>query len=445
MLVKGQAFFFYCLNCGKIGAKGGGRMISLLFAQKNGELLDFPDLQMAARLGNELVMPEAEELIPLPEGATLTMIPGRFPIGIDGSGQLKPLKYHPYKENQEPVYAVAALLPQGFTRTLLPAIVSGHDGKRLPLLGYTAVGIDEAGQFWIAAKQTDSYDLWHPKFYNTPELPKLVEQKYAQFPGNRLIKQLGKCALEYGCFTAQNMFYERWEAGLPVSPRCNANCLGCISLQPSECCPSPQSRIDFMPEADEVALPAIAHLEKNPKNIVSFGQGCEGEPSLSYALIAESIRKIRSHVSQGTINMNTNCGYSNAIRQIVDAGIDTMRISLFSADKDHYAAYHQPCEYSLDTVRENAKYAHAKGVTLSMNLLSYPGFTDRESEIEKIIDFAKETGVSLIQMRNLNIDPDIISEKFPGEAGLGVPALLEILGEELPGVRIGNFSRPKEK
>ncbi|MCI8335650.1 MAG: radical SAM protein [Peptococcaceae bacterium] len=420
-------------------------MISLLFAQENGELLDFPDLQMVARLGDELVVPEADELIPLPEGATLTMVPGRFPIGIDKKGNLMPLKHHPYLEKQEPVYAVAALLPQGFTRTLLPAIASGHGDKRLPLLGYTAVGIDENGQFWIGAKQTDSYDLWHPKFYNTPDLPQLVEKKCAQFPGNRLIQQLGKCALEYGCFTAQNMFYERWEAGLPVSPRCNANCLGCISLQPSECCPSPQSRIDFIPETGEVALPAIAHLEKDQNNIVSFGQGCEGEPSLSYPLITAAIKEIRSKVGQGTINMNTNCGYTNAIRQIVDAGIDTMRISLFSADKDHYAAYHQPCEYGLDTVRENAEYAHAKGVTLSMNLLCYPGFTDRESEIEKIIDFVRATGISLIQMRNLNIDPDIISEKFPGDAGLGVLPMLEILKDELPGVGIGNFSRPKEK
>lgn len=418
-------------------------MVFLLFAQENGELLDFPALQMAARLGDELVAPEEEELIPMPEGATLTMVPGRFPIGIDKEGNLAPLKYHPYDNKKEPVYAVAALLPQGFTRTLLPAIASGHDGKQLPLLGYTAVGMDEHGKFWIAAKQTDSYDLWHPKFYNTPELPQLVEEKLQQFPNNRLIRQLGKCALEYGCFTAQNMFYERWEAGLPVSPRCNANCLGCISLQPSECCPSPQSRIDFVPEVDEVALPAICHLQKAPHNIVSFGQGCEGEPSLSFALIEEAIKAIRAKTDQGTININTNCGYPNAIHKIVDAGLDTMRISLFSADKDHYAAYHCPCEYSLDTVRENAKYAHDKGVTLSMNLLCYPGFTDREEEIAKIIDFIRYTGISLIQMRNLNIDPDVISNHFPGDAGLGVLPMLAILEEELPGVRIGNFSRPK--
>lgn len=420
-------------------------MVFLLFAQKNGELLDFPDLQMAARLGDELVVPEEEELIPLPEGATLTMVPGRFPIGINAKGELAPLKYHPYRDfgEKEPVYAVAALLPQGFTRTLLPAIASGHDGKRLPLLGYTAVGMDEKGQFWIGAKQTDTYDLWHPQYYNTPELPQLVEKKLKEFPGNRLIAQLGKCALEYGCFTAQNMFYERWEAGLPVSPKCNANCLGCISLQPAECCPSPQSRIDFMPTVAEVALPAIAHLQKNEKNMVSFGQGCEGEPSLSYPLIAGAIREIRKHTAMGTINMNTNCGHHQAIREIVDAGIDTMRISLFSADDKNYRAYHCPCGYGIDTVRENAKYAHEKGVGLSMNLLCYPGFTDREEELEKIIDFVKETGITLIQMRNLNIDPDIISEKFPGETGLGVLPMLEILAQALPGVRIGNFSRPK--
>ena len=420
-------------------------MLSLLFAQKNGQLSDVPELQMAARLGDELVMPEAEELIPLPEGATLTMVPGRFPIGMDKKGHLVPVKHHPYIGKKEEVYAVAALLPQGFTRTLLPAIASGHGGKPLPLLGYTAVGMDEEGNFWVAAKQTDTYDLWHPNVYNTPDLERLVIKKKQQFPGNRLICQLGKCALEYGCFTAQNMFYERWEAGLPVSPKCNANCIGCISLQPSECCPSPQSRIDFIPEVAEVALPAIAHLQKNEKNIVSFGQGCEGEPSLSYPVIAQVIKEIRKVTKQGTINMNTNCGHKEAIHTIVDAGIDTMRISLFSADKKNYSAYHCPNGYDVDTVRANAKYAHQQGVILSMNLLCYPGFTDREEELEKIIDFVRDTGISLIQMRNLNIDPDMISQRFPGATGLGVLPMLHILAEELPQVRIGNFSRPKEK
>jgi len=78
-------------------------------------------------------------------------------------------------------------------------------------------------------------------------LAPLVREKAAFYKDNRIIKQLSECALQYQCFTAQNIFYKRWEGGIPVSPVCNARCLGCISLQPAECCPSPQSRIDFTP------------------------------------------------------------------------------------------------------------------------------------------------------------------------------------------------------
>jgi len=52
------------------------------------------------------------------------------------------------------------------------------------------------------------------------------------------------------CFAAKNVFFRRWECPLPTSPTCNAGCLGCISLQPSECCPASQERIDFVPSVD---------------------------------------------------------------------------------------------------------------------------------------------------------------------------------------------------
>ena len=86
----------------------------------------------------------------------------------------------------------------------------------------------------------------------------------------------------------------------------NAACVGCISLQPSGCCPSTQDRIAFVPTPREIADLAIAHLESAPRPIVSFGQGCEGEPLLQAGVMAEAIRLIRARSSLGTINLNTN-------------------------------------------------------------------------------------------------------------------------------------------
>ncbi|MDD2497194.1 MAG: radical SAM protein [Desulfitobacteriaceae bacterium] len=415
----------------------------MLFARPNGELLDIPDIKMAGRSGDSFLEPLEEELIPLPEGASLTAVPYRYPVGIGRkNGEFLRITTNPYRRNKEEVWAVGALLPQGFTRTLLPAF-SGDREKPIPLFGYTAVGVRN-GRFIVGACQTDQHRLWNPVNYNTKELALLVEEKTKAFPQNRLLRQLGKCALEYGCFTAQNIFYKRWEGGIPVSPSCNARCIGCISSQPAECCPSPQGRLEFVPTLQEVTEIAIPHLAGGEDAIISFGQGCEGEPSLQGELIAASIQKIRQTVDRGTININTNGGDTEKLKIIVDAGIDAIRLSMISADPEIYRAYHRPQGYTLDNVRDSLKYAVAAGVYVSLNLLHFPGVTDDASQIEALIGIIKETGVQKIQLRNLNIDPDVFLKIIPEhfDSPLGVPQMISLFKEEIPWLEIGNYSRP---
>ena len=100
-------------------------MYSLLFATEKGEVLDYPELGMTGRLGDQWVEPLEEEMIPLPAGASLTMVPGRLPLGLNpSSGDFEPLPFNPYTTGEEKIWAVAALLPQGYTRTLLPGYVT---------------------------------------------------------------------------------------------------------------------------------------------------------------------------------------------------------------------------------------------------------------------------------------------------------------------------------
>src|SRR5207245_11206176 len=102
-----------------------------------------------------------------------------------------------------------------------------------------------------------------------------------EFTGSSLVLQLARCATEYGCYTAQNFFLRAGEAAIPVSPACNAACIGCISEQePDAGVESAQARVRGAPSVQEIVDVALAHLEAAPEAIVSFGQGCEGEPLL---------------------------------------------------------------------------------------------------------------------------------------------------------------------
>ena len=193
----------------------------------------------------------------------------------------------------------------------------------------------------------------------------------------------------------------------------------------------------------EVALP---HLEQAEDAIVSFGQGCEGEPLLQWRRIEQAIKKMRTHTDKGVININTNASNPRWLQRLYDAGLDTLRASTISGHPETYTAYYRPIGYSFEDVKESLRRARDAGVYSSINLLCFPGMIDREREVEALLLFVKETGLRLIQLRNLNIDPEVLLPRMPsletmGKA-LGVRTMIEIVKRELPEVEIGNFTRP---
>ena len=416
-------------------------MYYTLFANSKGEIYEDTSLLMLGRTGEEWVIPEDAELMPMPKGASLVTMPYHYPIGLNGADEISYLKNNPYSAGDE-VKAVAALLPQGFTRSLLPASVKYDATTTLPLLGYAAVGLKNE-KLYVAAVKTDEHRKWHPSYYNTEGLPARINLMLKKLPDNRIIRQLAKCALQYSCFTAQNIFYQRWEGGIPTMVSCNANCIGCIS-ESHIGVESPQNRLDFQPSVKEITELAALHLANAREAIISFGQGCEGEPSLNAKDLAAAIREVRhNHTDKGTININTNAGYTKGIMEMVDAGLDAMRVTLFSTIKTAYNSYHQPYNYSLNDVEYSINYAKDRGLKVSLNLLTYPGFTDRESEASSLIGFVRRNNIDMIQFRNLNIDPDIISQHFPsGESCYGIANLLDLLKHEIPYVTLGSYSYP---
>ena len=260
----------------------------------------------------------------------------------------------------------------------------------------------------MAAFQTDEPTKWDPDSYDTPDLPRKVEERLERFPNNRLLRQLAKCSVTYSCPTAQNVFYRRWEGGIPVSPTCSARCIGCISLQPSECCPSAQTRIDFVPSVQEIVEIAVPHLKEASSAIISFGQGCEGDPLLQGEVLSQAVACIRAETDCGILNLNTNAGLTQEMEKVCRAGLDSVRVSMISARKEIYDAYHRPEGYSFGDVIASIRQAKDFGVYVSLNLLTFPGLTDRKEEYEALSDLVDKSGIDMIQFRNLNIDPDVL-------------------------------------
>ncbi|KEQ23661.1 radical SAM protein [Paenibacillus tyrfis] len=408
--------------------------MNLVYADRDGNLFDHPEYTGLGRSGELVTEMMENELIPLPEGATLVSLPDTRPIGVHKrTGEMKVVPGD--------FSAVGALLPQSFTRLLLPGYVKADQSKVLPLFGYTAV-VWKDGGFYVAAEACDDPERWNPRNCDPDELELGVKRILGDYKDNRLFQHLSNCALGYECLTASNTFLNRWEGAVPVSFSCNAGCFGCISEQPDDSgFPAPQTRMNFKPSTEEVVQVMLEHL-KTPESIISFGQGCEGEPSTQAKTIIEAIREVRSRTDLGFININTNAGLTDHIRGIVDAGLDLMRVSTISALDDHYNAYYKPRGYTLRNVEKSLRYAADKGVATSINYLIFPGVTDREEEIEAMIEFARRTDLKLIQLRNLNIDPESYLSLIPEARGerYGMKQMLEIFREELPDVVLGSYT-----
>jgi pyruvate-formate lyase-activating enzyme len=212
---------------------------------------------------------------------------------------------------------------------------------------------------------------------------------------------------------------------------------------------SPQDRLTFIPSIDEILEVAIPHLEQAEDAIVSFGQGCEGEPLLQWRRIEQAIKGMRARTEKGVININTNASNPRWLQRLYDAGLDTIRASTISGHPETYTAYYRPLGYTFEDVKDSLKRARDAGVYSSINLLSFPGMIDREREVEALLSFVKETGLRLIQLRNLNIDPEVLLPRMPvldsmGKS-LGIKLMIEIIKRELPEVEIGNFTRPVKR
>jgi uncharacterized Fe-S cluster-containing radical SAM superfamily enzyme len=222
--------------------------------------------------------------------------------------------------------------------------------------------------------------------------------------------------------------------------------LGCISFQPKEHeLTAPQDRLDFIPTVDEILEFTVPHLESADRAIVSFGQGCEGEPLLVWQLIRDVIVEIRKRTKRGIINVNTNGSKPKAVEELMKVGLDSIRVSLNSVRKDIYEAYYLPNNYQFEDIRESARIVRQHGGWASINYFTFPGMTDHPDELKALQDFIRYTDISMIQWRNFNIDPDWYLGKLNVmelPEGLGIKNVMDQIKSEFPHLKYGYFNPP---
>ena len=413
----------------------------LLYSDGKGNIFEDDTLYAVGRAGWDAFPVEIDEWIKLPEGGSLYELPGRKGIGIDVlTGEMRLC---------EKGWAVAAFIPPAHTGTFIAAFETAPEAETLPLFCYTAAGWHN-DEFYVTALRIENDIRQECAGYDPEKIELGVEAMLEAYPDNRLVNHLAEtCCRTYTCPAARNYFIGRWECPIPTSPACNSNCIGCISFQPeSESITSPQDRLQFKPSVEEIVEFTVPHLMNAPFPLVSFGQGCEGEPLLMWETIKEAIKEIRKHTSRGSININTNGSMPKAVRALCEAGLDSIRVSTNSLQKSWYEKYYRPNNYKFEDIIESLRIVDEFGGWSSINYFVFPGMTDTEGEYEALRKVIKETNLKMIQWRNFNIDPDW----YLGKMGItepmdvfGIRNMMEMLREEFPNLKYGYFNPPMER
>lgn len=409
----------------------------LLYADERGRLFDAPGLAMAGFSGGHPIRLYWDDLIPLPPGSDLYLLPSRPPIGWDEESKTFACL--------EEFHAVGAFVAPAYTLRATAAYRENPQAPRLPLNAYAPVGFWK-GRYFTAAFRVDPDPRQDVEHFDCERIQKNLNHLKALHPANSALRQMEKCALEYGCPAARNFLLGRFEAPMPTSTGCNARCVGCLSLQPANEPPSPMQRLRERIQAQDIETLIGPHLENVPRAIASFGQGCEGEPLTKIALLCDVLQRLRKKTTKGTLNLNSNAGYPQAVEDAAKAGLDSIRVSLNSARKKYYEAYFRPADYTFEDVVESIRRAKQKGLFVSLNYFTFPGFTDQPEELHALLELLKETRPDYIQMRNLNMDPSLYLQVVgrPKSAGFGMDRVLDEVHRAFPGIRFGYFNPPKE-
>jgi len=367
-----------------------------------------------------------ERAIPLPAGTQLVPLADRAAMGLDRRGE--PRSLGPAR------WAVAAILPPGYVRTHLPAIDAKSDVARLEPLPYAAVAADAAGELAVAAAQLGGPAA--AAVATAPDLGGAITRRLGAEPSNRLLRQLARCAREYGCAAARNAFLGQGECALPLGAPANDAAAPLVALRRhDERAPLEPGAFKVTP-ADAAAV-GIAHLAAGGSS-VSFGHACEGEPLDAIRDVVDAAARIRAAGPGGEIVLRTSGSSAAAIGRAADARIDRVVVRLASAAGPTYEQVHRPIGFRWTEVRAALRESAARRCAITVELLVLPGLSDREGEAAALVSLLGELPAGTeLRLTDLAADPYALLAALPAAVTIGMTHLLERLRADAAHVRVG--------
>jgi hypothetical protein len=375
----------------------------------------------ATALDGRMPMP-LEHAIPMPSGTELVPLADRAAVGLDRRGEPRSLG--------AARWAVAAILPPGHLRTHLPSIDAAGGVAAIEPLPYAAVAADPASELVVAAVQ-----LGAPTVATAQDLGPAITRRLGAEPSNKLLRQLARCAREYRCAAARNAFVGQGECALPLGAPANDGAAPLVALRRHDE-RAPLEPSAFRVTAADAAAVGIAHLAAGGSS-VSFGHACEGEPLDVIRDVADAAARIRAASPAGEIVLRTSGSSAAAIGRAADARIDRIVVRIVSAVGPTYEQVHRPIGFRWTDVRAALREAAARRCAITVELLSLPGLSDRESEVRALIALLGELPPGTeVRLADLAADPYALLATLPAAATIGLTALLERLRADAAHVRL---------
>jgi uncharacterized Fe-S cluster-containing radical SAM superfamily enzyme len=155
------------------------------------------------------------------------------------------------------------------------------------------------------------------------------------------------------------------------------------------------------------------------------------------------VARIKARQPRAFVNINTNGSRPGVVAEMVGAGLDGARVSVFSFSDDLFRAYYRPKDYGIEDVHQTLDTLSHGGCQVAINLLTLPGVTDDDGEVSALEAAIAAHGIDQVQVRSLNTDPLWMLGHMPRQTrGIGIEAMLERLTKRFAGLRIGNFTLP---
>jgi len=134
------------------------------------------------------------------------------------------------------------------------------------------------------------------------------------------------------------------------------------------------------------------------------------------------------------------------VERLVDAGLDSIRLSINSCRPALYERYFRPgaTRSRMSSPRGGSS---RKRRLASINYFMFPGVTDTEEELAALVRVVDGAGVRLIQTRCLNLDPDMYLAALAcrrTRRGFGIDRWIERVAALWPHLRLGYFNPPRE-